>query len=159
MERFTINQIHKQLVDKEISCKELVQGFLDVTSEKDKDIHAYLEVDRAGAIARAEEVDAKIKKGEKIGELEGLPIAVKDNILTKGFKCTAGSKMLENYKAPYDATVVRKIRSAGVIIIGKTNLDEFAMGSSTENSAFGPTKNPHDPKRVPGGSSGGSAAA
>ena len=155
----TISQIHKQLVDKERSCKEMVQGFLDAIKEKDKDIHAYLEVDEAGAVKQAEEVDVKIKKGEEIGELEGIPIAIKDNILTEGFHCTAGSKILENYQAPYDATCIRKLREKGAIILGKTNLDEFAMGSSTENSAFGPTKNPHDLERVPGGSSGGSAAA
>ena len=159
MDVLSIKQLHKQLTYKEISCKELVQGFLDTIRKKDKDIHAFLEVDEESALKRAEEVDAKIKGGEEIGELEGVPIAIKDNILTKGFKCTAGSKILENYKAPYDATVIRKLREAGAILLGKTNLDEFAMGSSTENSAFGPTKNPHDPKRVPGGSSGGSAAA
>jgi aspartyl-tRNA(Asn)/glutamyl-tRNA(Gln) amidotransferase subunit A len=159
MKNLTISQIHKQLVGKELSCKELARGFLDTAKKKDKEIHAYLEVDEEGALARAEEVDAKIKRGEEIGELEGIPIAIKDNILAEGFRCTAGSKMLENYKAPYDATVVQKLREQGAIILGKTNLDEFAMGSSTENSAFGPTRNPHDPERVPGGSSGGSAAA
>ncbi len=159
MKPLSISQIHKKLSDKEISCEELVRGFLDTIKKKGKDIHAYLEVDEAGAMKRAEEVDAKVKRGEEIGGLEGVPIAVKDNILTKGFKCTAGSKILENYQAPYDATVIQKLREAGAIILGKTNLDEFAMGSSTENSAFGPTKNPHDLKRVPGGSSGGSAAA
>jgi len=155
----TISQIHAQLAGKEISCKELVQQFLDTIKEKDKDIHAYLEVDGEGALVRAEEVDKKISKKEKIGELEGIPMAIKDNMLTEGFHCTAGSKILENYKAPYEATVVQKLRGAGAIFLGKTNLDEFAMGSSTENSAFGPTKNPHDVQRVPGGSSGGSAAA
>ena len=159
MEHLTISQIHKKLVNKEVSCKELVQGFLDTTKEKDGDIHAYLEMDAEGALKRAEEVDEKITKGEEIGELEGIPIAIKDNILTEGFRCTAGSKILENYKAPYDATVVQKLKEAGAVILGKTNLDEFAMGSSTENSAYGATKNPHDLGRVPGGSSGGSAAA
>jgi|AP95_1055475.scaffolds.fasta_scaffold05881_2 aspartyl-tRNA(Asn)/glutamyl-tRNA(Gln) amidotransferase subunit A len=155
----TISQIHKQLTGKEVSCKEMVRGFLDEIKKKDKDIHAYLEVDEEGAMKQAEEVDAKIEKGEEIAELTGVPIAVKDNILTKGFNCTAGSKILENYKAPYDATCIQKLRGAGAIFMGKTNLDEFAMGSSTENSAFGPTKNPHNEERVPGGSSGGSAAA
>jgi len=155
----TISQIHKQLTGKEISCKEMVRGFLDVIKEKDKDIHAYLEVDEKGAMKQADEVDAKIKKGEEISPLFGIPIAVKDNILTEGFNCTAGSKILENYKAPYDATCIQKLREGGAIFLGKTNLDEFAMGSSTENSAFGPTKNPHDEGTVPGGSSGGSAAA
>jgi len=155
----SISQIHKQLIGKEFSCKEMVQGFLGEIKEKDKDIHAYLEIDEAGAMKQAEEVDAKIEKGEEITGLTGVPIAIKDNILTEGFKCTAGSKILENYKAPYDATCIQKLRGAGAIFLGKTNLDEFAMGSSTENSAFGPTKNPHDQERVPGGSSGGTAAA
>ena len=159
MKPLSIGQIHKKLSDKEISCEELVRGFLDTIRKKDEEVHAYLEVNREGAMKQAEEVDAKIARGEDIGDLEGIPIAIKDNILTEGFRCTAGSKMLESYKAPYDATVVQKLRSAGAIIIGKTNLDEFAMGSSTENSAFGPTKNPLDPERVAGGSSGGSAAA
>lgn len=159
MKQLSISQIHTQLIGKKISCKELVRGVLDTMKKKDKEIHAYLEVDEAGAMKRAEEVDARIARGEEIGELEGIPIAIKDNILTEGFRCTAGSKTLENYRAPYDATVIQKLRKAGAIILGKTNLDEFAMGSSTENSAFGPTKNPHDVGRVPGGSSGGSTAA
>lgn len=159
MESANIKQISSKLLHKEIFCKELAQGFFDEIKVKDKDIHAYLEIDEENALKQAGEVDAKIMKGEEIGPLAGVPVAVKDNILTKGFKCTAGSKMLGNYEAPYDATVVQKLKGAGAIIIGKTNLDEFAMGSSTENSAFGPTKNPLDLERVPGGSSGGSAAA
>lgn len=159
MESFHIKQIKDKLLCKEISCKELMRGFFEEIRSKDKDIHAYLEVDEENVLKQASEVDAKIMRGKELGPLEGVPIAVKDNILTRGFKCTAGSKMLENYQAPYDATVIQKLRSAGAIFIGKTNLDEFAMGSSTENSAFGPTKNPLDSGRVPGGSSGGSAAA
>lgn len=159
MKSLTIKQIHDKLARKEISCKELVQGFLDTIKKKDKDVHAYLEVDEEGAIEQAKEVDEKIKRGEELEALAGVPIAVKDNIVTKGFKCTAGSKMLEDYEAPYDATVIQKLRNVGAIVLGKTNLDEFGMGSSTENSAFGPTRNPLDFTRVPGGSSGGSAAA
>lgn len=159
MASLAIKEIRDKLLHREISCKEVAQGFLAMIKKKDKSIHAYLEVDEENALKQAEEFDAKIKKGEEIGELGGIPIAVKDNILTKGFHCTAGSKILENYQAPYDATVISKLKEAGAIFLGKTNLDEFAMGSSTENSAFGPTRNPLDIKRVPGGSSGGSAAA
>lgn len=155
----TIRQIHKKLASKEISCAEMTRGYLDTIKNKDGEIHAFLEVDDEGAMNRAGEVDEKIARGEEIGALGGIPVAVKDNIVTSGFKCTAGSKILENYQAPYDATVIGKLREQGAIILGKTNLDEFAMGSSTENSAFGPTKNPLDLERVPGGSSGGSAAA
>lgn len=155
----SIKQIHQQLARREVSCKEVVQEFLNRVKAKDGEVHAYLEVDEEGATKQAEEIDEKIGRGEKVGELAGISFAVKDNILVKGARCTAGSKILENYKAPYDATVVQRLRDAGAIFIGKTNLDEFAMGSSTENSAFGPTRNPHDSERVPGGSSGGSAAA
>lgn len=159
MKHLSIRQIRDRFLSKEISCKELVQGFFDEIKKKDKEIHAYLEVNEENALKQAGEVDEKITRGEELGPLAGVPIAIKDNILTKGFKCTAGSKILENYQAPYDATVIQKIRDAGAIILGKTNLDEFAMGSSTENSAYGATKNPLDLERVPGGSSGGSAAA
>jgi len=155
----SIKQIHKQLTKREISCKELVQGFLSISKEKDGEIHAYLEMDEEGAVKQAEKIDEKIAKGQPMGELAGIPLAIKDNILVEGLRCTAGSKILENYQAPYDATVIQRLRREGAIFLGKTNLDEFAMGSSTENSAFEPTKNPHDLERVPGGSSGGSTAA
>ena len=147
------------LIGKKVSSAEITRHFLDVIKKKDGDIHAFLEITEELAMKQAKKVDDKIAKKEDLGLLEAVPCAVKDNILIKGVKCTAGSKILKNYFASYDATVVRKIKESGVVILGKTNLDEFAMGSSTENSAFGPTKNPCDLTRVPGGSSGGSAAA
>ncbi|MDD5145006.1 MAG: Asp-tRNA(Asn)/Glu-tRNA(Gln) amidotransferase subunit GatA [Candidatus Pacebacteria bacterium] len=155
----TINQIKKGLRNKDFSAVELCQCFLDGIKKKNKEIFAFLSVDEQGAILQAEKIDESISKNESLPSLAGVPCAIKDNILVEGLKCTAASKMLENYNAPYNATVVGKLKKEGCVILGKTNLDEFAMGSSTENSAFGPTKNPNDPSRVPGGSSGGSAAA
>jgi len=122
-------------------------------------VHAYISLDEEGALRKAEEVDARVARGEEVGVLAGVPVAVKDNICIKGMRTTCASKILENFVSPYDATVVEKLKAADAVFLGKTNLDEFAMGSSTENSYFGPTRNPHDPERVPGGSSGGSAAA
>lgn len=155
----TIKQIHQDLTVKKYSAKELVQAYLARVKEKDAKIHAYLTVTAEAALAQAKEVDEKIADGLEIGALEGSPGSIKDLILVEGVKCTAASKILANYIAPYDATVIRKLKQAGAVILGKANCDEFAMGSSTENSAFGPTRNPHDLERVPGGSSGGSAAA
>ncbi len=155
----TIKKIHQGLVNKEFSDLELTKTYLDKIEKEDKKIHSFLSVYRDRAIAKSKKVDEKISKGEKISLLEGVPVSIKDIILVKGMKCTAGSKILENYIAPYNATCINKLEKEGVIILGKNNLDEFAMGSSTENSGFGPTKNPIDLNRVPGGSSGGSAAA
>ncbi|KKS65281.1 MAG: Glutamyl-tRNA(Gln) amidotransferase subunit A [Parcubacteria group bacterium GW2011_GWC1_43_12] len=155
----TIAQIHEGLKNKNFSATELTEAFLSKIKERDGEIHAYLNVMEESAKKQAREVDKKIAAGEEIGILEGAPCAIKDNILIRGEKCTSGSKILEHYVAPYDAEVIKKLKEKGVVFLGKTNLDEFAMGSSTENSAFGPTRNPHDLKRVPGGSSGGSAAA
>jgi len=158
LENLTIREIHKGLMKKEFSTKEMVKFYLDKI-KKEKDLNDFLIVTDKLALEQAEKIDDKISRREKIEKLEGIPIALKDNILVQGDKATAGSKILENYIAPYDATVVKKLKKAGAIIIGKTNMDEFAMGSSTENSAFGTVKNPTDKDRVPGGSSGGSAAA
>ena len=150
---------HKALINKEISALELTNAFLERIKKKDKEISAFLEVSEDQALKKAKEIDEMIAKGEKLSLLAGIPMAVKDNILVKGTKTTCGSKILENYNSPYDATCIKKLKEKGVVILGKTNLDEFAMGASTENSAFFPTKNPYDLDRVPGGSSGGSCAA
>ncbi|MBI2013255.1 MAG: Asp-tRNA(Asn)/Glu-tRNA(Gln) amidotransferase subunit GatA [Candidatus Colwellbacteria bacterium] len=155
----TIKGFHEGLVDKKFSAVEAIGGFYRTIHAKDKDIHAFLSLNKDSALQTAKVIDARIAKGEKLGILAGIPLAIKDNILISGEPATAASRILEKYSAAYDATVISKLREEGAIFLGKTNLDEFAMGSSTENSAYGPTKNPHDIIRVPGGSSGGSAAA
>ncbi len=142
-----------------VSAEEVARACLERISRLDGPIHAFLAVDEDGAIAAARAVDARRARGEAMGPLAGVPVAIKDAISTRGLATTAGSRVLEGYVPPYDATVVARLRSAGAVIVGKTNLDEFAMGSSTENSAYGPTRNPWDLQRTPGGSSGGSAAA
>ncbi len=159
MENLTIKQVHRGLTDKQFSAVELAQSYLNRIKEKDKKINAFLEVSEAMALEQAKLVDKDISQGKQISPLAGVPYSIKDAILVKGLKCTAGSKILENYQAVYDATVIKKLKKQASVILGKTNLDEFAMGSSTEHSAFRATKNPHDLTRVPGGTSGGSAAA
>ncbi len=157
--QLTISQIHQGLLNKDFSAKELAEHYLDRIQEEESKIAAFLLVSKDLALKQAEEADKKIASGEDLPLLSGVPCGIKDAILAEGLLCTAGSLILENYKAPYDATCVAKLRSQGAVILGKTNLDEFAMGSSTEHSAFKVTKNPHDLERVPGGTSGGSAAA
>ncbi|MDP2650914.1 MAG: amidase family protein, partial [bacterium] len=156
---FTIKQLSQGLRNKEFSVAELTEAYLGQIEEKDKEFEAYLSVDREGALSAARGVDELLKRGEPIGALAGIPLAIKDNILIEGGPATAGSKILKDYTAAYDATVIQKLKRENAVFLGKTNLDEFAMGSSTENSGYQITKNPHDLSRVPGGSSGGSAVA
>ncbi len=159
LNELTISDAHKGLKAKEFSARELTDDCLVAIKEKNSKLNAYLTVFEESALEHAREADKKIAKGEEIGELTGIPLAIKDNILIQGTRATSASKILENYICTYDATVIERLRKAGAIFLGKTNMDEFAMGSSTENSAYGATKNPHNVKMVPGGSSGGSAAA
>src|SRR3989338_7968839 len=153
----TISKIKQGLANNDFSCTELVEYYLKRIDSL-KELNAFITVTEKEALDRAEKVDAKISAGEDLLELEGVPISIKDLILTKGIKTTASSKILADYVAPYNATVVAKLRERGVGILGKNNCDEFAMGSSNESSAFGPVLNPWDKTRVTGGSFGGSAA-
>lgn len=155
----TAHELHELLAAKEITAVELVESIFQRINEVDSKVHAYLTLTYDQAKAEAERVDRLIAAGEEIGRLAGIPIAIKDNISTEGIRTTCASKILEGYLPPYDAFVVDRVKQSRMIITGKTNLDEFAMGSSTENSSFFLTRNPWNPELVPGGSSGGSAAA
>jgi len=159
LNKLTIKSAQRGLRDKEFSCTELVQACLAQIKKKQKQINAFISVFEEDALSQANIVDQKINNNSPLKTLEGIPIGVKDNILIEDFPCTAGSKILENYTATYSATAAQKLEEQGAIFLGKTNMDEFAMGSSNENSGFGPVKNPFNEEKVPGGSSGGSAAA
>ncbi len=155
----TIDQIHTLLAGRKATALELTEAHLARIEQKDKEVCAYLSLCAERARERARDIDRKVAAGEPLGPLAGVPVAVKDVILARGTRTTCASRILEKYLAPYDATAVARLEQAGAIVLGKTNCDEFAMGSSTENSGFYPTHNPNDLTRVPGGSSGGSAAA
>lgn len=159
LKELTIKKAKQGLENKEFSAVELAEEYFKAIEKGDKKINAYLSTRKEKGIEQAREIDQAVENGLDVGNLGGIPIAVKDNINIEGEITTAASKLLNNFKSPYDATVIKKLKSAGAVFLGKTNLDEFAMGSSTENSAFKITKNPRDLERVPGGSSGGSAAA
>jgi aspartyl-tRNA(Asn)/glutamyl-tRNA(Gln) amidotransferase subunit A len=154
-----IRELHKKLINQEITSEQLTSDYFDSIEKRDPQIEAYISLNKEFALDKARAVDGKIKNGEEVDLLAGIPCSIKDNICIEGLPVTAGSKILENFVAPYDATVIEKLKKCDAVFLGKTNLDEFAMGSSTENSAYQTTKNPHDISRVPGGSSGGGAAA
>ncbi|MBI4281413.1 Asp-tRNA(Asn)/Glu-tRNA(Gln) amidotransferase subunit GatA [Candidatus Uhrbacteria bacterium] len=159
LNQLTLTEASEGLAQKKFSSEELTRDCLSAIEKQDKKLHAFLTVGAEGALAAAKDVDSHRKKHADLHPLAGIPLAVKDIIATKGMRTTAASKILEGYVPPYDATVVTRLKQRGMVILGKTNLDEFAHGASTENSAFSPTKNPWDTTRVPGGSSGGSTAA
>ena len=155
----TAHELADRFAAGEATAVAATEAALERIHATDERLHAFLTVTAEQALRDAAAVDARRERGEPLGPLAGVPLALKDVLVTKGVRTTAGSKILDEFLPPYDATVVSRLRQAGVVILGKTNMDEFAMGSSTENSGFGPTRNPWDPDRVPGGSSGGSAAA
>jgi aspartyl-tRNA(Asn)/glutamyl-tRNA(Gln) amidotransferase subunit A len=155
----TIDSLRELIVQRKASAVEVARAHFDHIERRDKEVRAYLQLCPERALEQAAKIDRQIAAGEPVGALAGIPVAIKDVILTRGARNTCASKILGNYVAPYDAPAVERLEAAGAVILGKTNCDEFAMGSSTENSGFFPTHNPHDLTRVPGGSSGGSAAA
>lgn len=159
LNELTAHELHGKLAAREVSSREVTEAVLRRIDEVEEKVRAFVTVTREHALNKAGEVDAKIARGERLRPLEGIPVVIKDNMCTEGVLTTCSSKMLYNFVPPYSATVVKKLSTAGAVMVGKSNLDEFAMGSSTENSRFFATRNPWDTERVPGGSSGGSAAA
>jgi aspartyl-tRNA(Asn)/glutamyl-tRNA(Gln) amidotransferase subunit A len=159
LNQLTIHELHEKLVKKEVSAKEIAEAVFRRIDAVEGKVEAYVTLTRERAFAEAEKVDRALSRGEPVGPLAGIPVALKDNLCTEGVRTVCASKILEGFIPPYDATVVERLKTAGAVTVGKTNMDEFAMGSSTENSAFKKTKNPWDLGRIPGGSSGGSAAA
>ena len=155
----TVHELQEKIKNKELTIKEITEAYINRINEKEKDVQAFVTELTDEAKKSAEEIQSKVEKGEITGEFAGIPIGIKDNICTKGIKTTCSSRMLENFVSPYDATVMEKINSENMIDLGKLNMDEFAMGGSTEYSYFHPTRNPWNLNKVPGGSSGGSAAA
>src|ERR1700756_2181765 len=156
---WTIDGVKEALASKKISARELATDYFKRIEARNPELNSYLALSPERALAQADRVDALVAAGKPLPPLAGVPVAVKDVISTRGVRTTCGSKILENYIPPYDATAIQRLEAPGGVILGKTNCDEFAMGSSNENSAFGPVRNPHSLDRVPGGSSGGSAAA
>ncbi len=156
---YTVHELVEKLEKGEVTSEEIVRDYFDRIKEKDVDVNAYISTLEEEAINKAKKIDEERKSGKKISEFAGIPIGIKDNICIKGTKTTCGSKMLENFVSPYNASIIEKLNDEGLVYLGKLNMDEFAMGSSTEHSAFFHTHNPWDLERVPGGSSGGSAAA
>src|SRR3989440_12305116 len=151
-----IERLRSELSERQTTARAVAESSVDAAEKLNDTLNACLQIDRAGALRRADEIDATSDSKQT---LAGIPIAIKDNICVRGLQTSCGSRILGPYHAPYNATAIERLNAAGAVIIGKTNCDEFAMGSSNENSAFGPVRNPWDTERVPGGSSGGSAAA
>ncbi|MEM2788511.1 MAG: amidase, partial [Candidatus Bathyarchaeia archaeon] len=152
-------EVAERVRRQEISAEDYISSIIERIREVDGKINAFISVTAEAALEKAREIDGRIRRGERVGVLAGVAVAIKDNICTLGIRTTCASRILENFIPPYDATVVERLKREDAIIIGKTNMDEFAMGSTTETSYFGPTRNPWDLSKVPGGSSGGSAAA
>jgi aspartyl-tRNA(Asn)/glutamyl-tRNA(Gln) amidotransferase subunit A len=159
LQSLTLTEARSAVVEGRVSAVALAQQHFERIAELDGEIHSFLTLTRERALAQAEKVDAAARAGEALGPLAGVPVGIKDVLTTRGVETTAGSKILSGYHPPYDATAVARLEAAGAVVLGKLNCDEFAMGSSNENSAYGPVKNPRAMDRVPGGSSGGSAAA
>src|ERR1700678_3459063 len=159
IETISLAEARALVVAGRVSAAALAEEHYERIAAVDPEIHSYFALTRERAMLQAEKIDAAVKAGDPVGALAGVPVGIKDVLTVKGVVTTAGSKILEGYRPPYDATVVRKLEAAGAVVLGKLNCDEFAMGSSNENSAYGAVHNPRDKSRVPGGSSGGSAAA